>query len=299
MITEKLHDPTRRPLATLLRNPALYQRWLERRFPNTSAHPTLPATFPEENGVLLEPGRGRPLGWRSCGAAGCRSTSSRPRTGTRSPRSARCSGRTGTAGRVLDAGRDHGVGHLVVAVALRLSRPLVHQPGVPRARSATAGSTTSPATRPETRFDPETFDVVTCLSVVEHGVDLDGYFREAARILKPGGALVTSTDYYPDPIDTAGKHAYGVPVKIFNRAEIERHSSSRPATGCSRVLPYRSMRSTSRCTGSSPISTTRSSSSRSSRASSTRDGRGRTFSRASRRRSRSADGTRPASAVRR
>ena len=29
MITEKLHDPTRRPLATLLRSPAVYQRWLE------------------------------------------------------------------------------------------------------------------------------------------------------------------------------------------------------------------------------------------------------------------------------
>ena len=32
---------------------------------------------------------------------------------------------------------------------------------------------------------------------------------------------MTSTDYFPEPVDTVGKHAYGVPVKIFDRSEIE------------------------------------------------------------------------------
>ena len=119
-----------------------------------------------------------------------------------------------------------------------------------------------PGDATDTRFDTESFDAITCLSVVEHGVDLDGYFREAARILKPGGALVTSTDYFPDPVDTAGKHAYGVPVKIFDRDEIVACARARRGlTGSTRALPCRSMRLTSRCTGSSRTSTTRSSSS--------------------------------------
>jgi SAM-dependent methyltransferase len=45
-----------------------------------------------------------------------------------------------------------------------------------------------------TYYNDETFDAITCLSVVEHGVDLNAYFKEASRILKPDGVLVTSTD---------------------------------------------------------------------------------------------------------
>ena len=64
------------------------------------------------------------------------------------------------------------------------------------------------------------FDAVTCMSVVEHGVPLAEYFREMDRILVPGGLLITSTDYYPTPIDTAGKFAYGTQVKVFSKVEI-------------------------------------------------------------------------------
>ncbi len=69
-------------------------------------------------------------------------------------------------------------------------------------------------------FTSEMFDAMVCLSVVEHGVDLKAYLQEAARILKPGGILVTSTDYYPEPIDTKGAVAYGVPIHIFTRREM-------------------------------------------------------------------------------
>jgi SAM-dependent methyltransferase len=72
-----------------------------------------------------------------------------------------------------------------------------------------------------TDYPDETFDAIVCLSVVEHGVDLNAYFKEASRILKPKGVLVTSTDYWHDPIDTHGKKQYGVPVHIFTRAELE------------------------------------------------------------------------------
>ena len=72
-----------------------------------------------------------------------------------------------------------------------------------------------------TGFPDAWFDAITCMSVIEHGVPLDAYFREAYRLLKPGGLLITSTDYFPEPIDTAGKAAHGAPVKIFSRREIQ------------------------------------------------------------------------------
>ncbi len=103
MITTKLQDPTRRPLATLLRNPVLYQRWLERRFPNSTAHPTLPTAFPAENGVLL--GQAEVDHWvevvRRCGLpeyiVPAKNWDSLAALGA-------VLGRTDTTGRVLDAG---------------------------------------------------------------------------------------------------------------------------------------------------------------------------------------------------
>jgi SAM-dependent methyltransferase len=70
-------------------------------------------------------------------------------------------------------------------------------------------------------FPDDFFDAITCLSVIEHGVPLEAYFREMHRLLKPGGLLITSTDYYPTPIDTRGLDAYGCPIKIFSKPEIQ------------------------------------------------------------------------------
>lgn len=72
----------------------------------------------------------------------------------------------------------------------------------------------------KTTYSDQHFDTITCLSVIEHGVDLNKYFCEMARILKTGGILITSTDYYESPIDTKGQKAYGCPIHIFNREEI-------------------------------------------------------------------------------
>lgn len=70
-------------------------------------------------------------------------------------------------------------------------------------------------------FADASFDAMTCMSVIEHGVPLDAYFREMHRLLKPGGLLITSTDYFPTPVDTRGLTAYGSPIKIFSKPEIE------------------------------------------------------------------------------
>lgn len=73
----------------------------------------------------------------------------------------------------------------------------------------------------KTDFPHTSFDAITCLSVIEHGVDLHRYFAEMARLLKPGGCLVTSTDYFETPTDTRGQVAYGQPIRVFTRGDIE------------------------------------------------------------------------------
>lgn len=72
----------------------------------------------------------------------------------------------------------------------------------------------------QTGLDPATYDVITCLSVIEHGVNLRSYFCEMSRILKPGGVLITSTDYFETKVDTGGQMAYGTPIHVFTREEI-------------------------------------------------------------------------------
>jgi hypothetical protein len=47
------------------------------------------------------------------------------------------------------------------------------------------------------------------------------FLSESARVLKPGGHLFVSTDYWCEDVDTKGQEAFGVPVKVFTRDEIE------------------------------------------------------------------------------
>src|SRR5437867_435721 len=48
----------------------------------------------------------------------------------------------------------------------------------------------------KTNYNDNMFEYITSLSVIEHGVEISEYFREMARILKKGGYLLTSTDYW-------------------------------------------------------------------------------------------------------
>ena len=81
-----------------------------------------------------------------------------------------------------------------------------------------------------TTFPDESFEAIACLSVIEHGVDVPAYVDEAARLLRPGGLLVTSTDFWCEPVETHGQEAYGVPIRILGPADIEAlvaHAASR------------------------------------------------------------------------
>lgn len=75
------------------------------------------------------------------------------------------------------------------------------------------------------------FGFVACLSVVEHGVDLPAFLREQSRLLRPSGHLFVSCDYWETPIDTQGLHAYGVPVRIFTRQDLEMAIAAAEAVG--------------------------------------------------------------------
>lgn len=71
-----------------------------------------------------------------------------------------------------------------------------------------------------TDFPTARFDAITCLSVIEHGVPVEAFLTESARLLRPAGVLVLSTDYDADPPDTSGTVMYGQPVHIFSPAQI-------------------------------------------------------------------------------
>jgi SAM-dependent methyltransferase len=57
--------------------------------------------------------------------------------------------------------------------------------------------------------------------VIEHGVDVDKFLAEMARILAPGGLLFVSFDYWAEPVETHGQVAFGVPIFIFDRVHVE------------------------------------------------------------------------------
>ena len=137
---------------------------------------------------------------------------------------------TGADSVVLDAGADHssrilpwleayGYRHLIginVAFPSSFVRGSIHY---------------MPGDIEQAPFDDQSFDVITCMSVIEHGVNETAYVHEMSRILRPGGYLITSTDYYPVPIPTHGKVAFGVPIRIFTKSDITRLLDSAGASG--------------------------------------------------------------------
>jgi SAM-dependent methyltransferase len=65
------------------------------------------------------------------------------------------------------------------------------------------------------------FEVVTALSMMEHGFEPAQFLPALRRLLKPGGLLIVSTDYWPDKIETTGIRVFGQPWTIFSRPELE------------------------------------------------------------------------------
>ena len=61
-----------------------------------------------------------------------------------------------------------------------------------------------------TKFANNSVDVAISLSVIEHGVDLDKLFYELSRVVKVGGVVYVSTDYWEQKIElSSGMAASG------------------------------------------------------------------------------------------
>lgn len=89
-----------------------------------------------------------------------------------------------------------------------------------------------------TTYHDNMFDYITSLSVIEHGVDIRKYFKEMNRILKKGGYLLTSLDYWPEKIaNTKRVISQNTPDNIFDRKELERIMSIAENNGFSLTGP--------------------------------------------------------------
>jgi SAM-dependent methyltransferase len=75
-----------------------------------------------------------------------------------------------------------------------------------------------------TQYQDNMFDYITSLSVIEHGINLQNYFREMSRIIKKNGKLLTSADYWPDKLISTAvtkDNRKNSPDIVFSREEIE------------------------------------------------------------------------------
>lgn len=64
------------------------------------------------------------------------------------------------------------------------------------------------------------YDLVLCLSVIEHGVEPARFFASARDLLKPGGTLLITTDYWSSKVDTSGApRVFDLDWKIFSEPE--------------------------------------------------------------------------------
>jgi SAM-dependent methyltransferase len=72
-------------------------------------------------------------------------------------------------------------------------------------------------------FLPKHYDLAFSISVIEHGVRLAPFLEECHRVLKPGGLLFVTADYWDPKIATnSANHAFGRAWHIFSKEEIER-----------------------------------------------------------------------------
>ena len=86
----------------------------------------------------------------------------------------------------------------------------------------------------KTPFEAGRFAAAFSVSTIEHGVEKPAFLKEAARILKPGGLLFVTTDYWQERIPTPESfRAYGQSWEIACRDDIAQFLKSAAAVGLS------------------------------------------------------------------
>lgn len=74
----------------------------------------------------------------------------------------------------------------------------------------------------QTQFQSESFQVISAISVIEHGFNSGRLLAEVSRLLRPGGYFVASFDYWPDKLDTSGVSFFGMDWTIFSEQDVRR-----------------------------------------------------------------------------
>jgi SAM-dependent methyltransferase len=71
-----------------------------------------------------------------------------------------------------------------------------------------------------TAFKASSFQIITAISVIEHGFDCEKLMLEVARILRSGGYFILSFDYWHQKINTDTVTNFGISWQIFSKEEI-------------------------------------------------------------------------------
>lgn len=69
-------------------------------------------------------------------------------------------------------------------------------------------------------FPDASFGAITAISVIEHGFQVQKLLAEVSRLLRPGGYLIASFDYWPEKIDTTGIEIFGMDWNIFSSEDV-------------------------------------------------------------------------------
>lgn len=75
----------------------------------------------------------------------------------------------------------------------------------------------------DTKIASGSCDFITCISVIEHGVDVEAFVKEASRLLKPSGQMWITFDYWEPACDNASDQVkiFGLPWNIFDCKKVE------------------------------------------------------------------------------
>jgi SAM-dependent methyltransferase len=135
--------------------------------------------------------------------------------------------------RVLDVGCGTGnyAGALADATNCRVSGVDPSRRMLDRARDAAPWESLAQSSAQSLPFGDDAFDVVISTDVIHHIADRDAYFREAVRVLQPGGDLVTVTDshdtiprrrplssHFPETVDVELRRYPSVPTLLEEMA---------------------------------------------------------------------------------
>ncbi len=72
----------------------------------------------------------------------------------------------------------------------------------------------------ESTCSDASFNVITAISVIEHGYNGDRLFQEVSRLLAPGGFFVASFDYWPEKTESGDERPFGLSWTIFSQDEV-------------------------------------------------------------------------------